>query len=226
MQNPVPNLNEPFQEFLHQKALAFTNHLLDGMRLEAAKIIHDLVNAGITIPDIYQFVIKQGFNFVNQLYITNRIGIAKIHHFSAFAQVIMSELYPIMFKTPKKGLSLIAAPVPGELHIIGVRMVADVFQLNGWDTRLLTPLKTKDFIDVVDSARPNLIALSVTVTFRIRTTADLVSQIKKRVTCPVIVGGAAFILGQSQALSIGADLFAPDPQSALKNANNYLKVEQ
>ncbi|MDZ7776615.1 MAG: hypothetical protein U5L09_13885 [Bacteroidales bacterium] len=46
----------------------------------------------------------------------------------------MSQLYPYIFNSQRVGKSMVAATVGGELHEMGIRMVADFFEMEGWDT--------------------------------------------------------------------------------------------
>ena len=66
---------------------------------------------------------------------------AQEHYCTAATQLIMSQLYPYIFTTGKNGRVLVGTCVSGDLHEIGVRMVSDFFEMEGWDTFYLAPTR-------------------------------------------------------------------------------------
>ena len=64
----------------------------------------------------------------------NRLTVAQEHYCTAATQMIMSQLYPYIFEGERNGRVLVATCVAENLHEIGVRMVTDFFEMDGWDT--------------------------------------------------------------------------------------------
>ena len=64
----------------------------------------------------------------------NLLSVAQEHYCTAATQLVMSQLYPRIFSTERRGRTLVAARVADDLHEIGLRMVADFFEMEGWDT--------------------------------------------------------------------------------------------
>ena len=62
---------------------------------------------------------------VGRLWQMNRLSVAQEHYVTAATQLIMSQLYPLVFRTARRDRRIVAACVGGELHELGVRMVAD-----------------------------------------------------------------------------------------------------
>ena len=46
----------------------------------------------------------------------------------------LSQLYPLIFGQKRRGKRVLVACVGSELHEIGARMVADLFEYQGWDS--------------------------------------------------------------------------------------------
>ena len=88
------------------------------------------VEQGTPARDIYLQVFQPAQREVGRLGQTNRISVALEHYVTAATQPIMSQLYPRIFSPEKTGRRLIATCVGGELHEIGVRMVADFFEMD------------------------------------------------------------------------------------------------
>ena len=70
----------------------------------------------------------------DRLWQINKITVAQEHYFTATSKLIMSQLYSRIFASNKNGLKFIAVCVNEELHEVGIRMVSNILELDGWDT--------------------------------------------------------------------------------------------
>ncbi len=119
---------------------------------------------GGAIQDLYIHVFQCVQRELGRLWQINQITVAQEHYCSASTQLIMSQLYPYIFAGEKNGRKMVAACLGGELHEIGLRMVADIFEMGGWDTFYLganTPPESIVQMLVVEQAE--LLALSATM---------------------------------------------------------------
>jgi len=101
---------------------------------------------------------------IGRLWQTNRISVAEEHYCTACAQFVMTQLYPYIFRSERNGRRMVATCVGGELHEIGVRMVADFFEMEGWDTYYLganTP--ARDILDTIAKREADIVGISVTI---------------------------------------------------------------
>jgi hypothetical protein len=103
----------------------------------ATRLILDAVDAGVPIREIYLHVFQRCQREVGCLWQANRISVAQEHYCSAATQFIMAQLYSRAFPVQGNGRRLVAASVGGELHEIGLRIVADFFEMEGYDTLYL-----------------------------------------------------------------------------------------
>ena len=103
----------------------------------ASRMIIKAVEQGVEIKDIYMYVFEPSQHEIGRLWQTNQINMYQEHFCTAVTQNIMSQLYPYIFQNEKNGHKLVATCVNGELHEIGVRMVADLFEMEGWNTYYL-----------------------------------------------------------------------------------------
>ncbi len=110
---------------LAQEAHQFLENLLAGQRDVATKLILDLVGQGTAVKDIYLNIFQVSQREIGRLWETNQVSVAQEHFCSAATQMIMAQLYPRIFTTEQSGYRMAATCVSGELHEIGVRMVAD-----------------------------------------------------------------------------------------------------
>ncbi len=204
--------------------------LLDGNRQAASKLILDSVNAGTTVQDIYLSVFQSSLYEIGRLWQTNQISIAQEHYFTAATQMIMSQLYPFIFSTEKNGLSMIAASVDSNMHDIGIRMVADFFEMDGWDTYFLggnAPFQA--IMQALQEKSPHLIALSVTISKQISVVEEVIAAIhgsEQFNATKVIVGGPPFNISDGLWKIVGSDGFARSADEAVLVARELLKLDE
>ena len=115
-------------------AVSYLNTLLAGDSHLANQLILDAVRHGFGVKDIYLHVFQPCQQEIGRLWQMNRISVAQEHFCTVVTQTIMSQLYPYIFATEKNGRRLVATSVSGELHEIGMRMVADFLEMEGWTT--------------------------------------------------------------------------------------------
>ncbi len=208
-------------------ARRYLDALLRSDRRSASKLILEAVEKGANIRDIYRAVFERTQREVGRLWQMNEISVAQEHFCTAATQMIMSQLYPYIFSGTRKDRSLIVACVGGELHEIGARMVADMFELDGWDSTFLganTP--PESIVAMVKERRSDVVAISATMTFNIPHVVDIVRALRERVTHPLrlLVGGYAFNLSPELWKKIGADGYASDTDTAILTAERLVAV--
>ncbi len=208
---------------LGSSAKEYLNRLLKGKRSIAVQYILNLVESGISIKDIYSHIFQPTQYEIGRLWQTGKISVAQEHYATAVTQLAMSQLYPKIFATPKNGKTMIATCPTGELHEIGIRMLADFFELSGWDTYFLganTP--NNSILQSIDTQNPDIVAISATMTFHLSKVEDLINYIRKSdyANTKIIVGGYVFKSVPDLWKEVGANGFAPDAEKALDLVNN------
>ncbi|MEI6877092.1 MAG: cobalamin-dependent protein [Spirochaetota bacterium] len=202
-------------------ATSFLSALLGGNRREAAHRILKAVETGTSVQEVYLDVFQPVQYLVGELWQTGRIGVAQEHFCSASVQLVMSQLYPRIFSTEKKGRTLVAACVGDELHEIGIRMVADFFELDGWDTYYLgANMPTESILRAVREEEADVAAISVSMAFHIDAVPTLIKEIRASDSeVRILVGGRQFNLSPDLWRRVGADGFAPNAAEAVRVAD-------
>ncbi len=201
-------------------AFRYVSALLDGDRRHASRLILDAAEGGVPIGDIYLHVISPAQLEIGRLWQMSRISVAQEHYCTAATQQIMSRLHPWIFTTPRIGLRLIATSVSGELHELGVRMVADFFEMAGWDAYYLgssTPLP--DLVRAIDERRPEIVAISATMSRHVAEVGEVVQAIRARpeiAGIPILVGGYPFNIAPDLWRHVGADGFERSAEAAVQ----------
>lgn len=205
----------------------YIDALLDGNRHLASKLILDAVQNGTSVKQIYLEVFQKSQYEIGRLWLSNQISVAKEHFCSAATQLIMSQLYPFIFNTERIGRSIVAASIGGELHEIGVRMVADFFEMHGWDAYYMganTPASS--IIKAVEENNADIVGLSVAMPYHRSSLEDVVQQIKKSSiseSVKIMIGGNAFNRDVNSWQNYNVDGFAPDAEKAIEVAGWLLE---
>ena len=73
------------------------------------------------------------------------------HYCTAVAQMVMAQLFPVIFDDDRRPIGrVVSVCVAGELHEIGARMVADLFEMADWDTVFLgADVPTRSVVDML-----------------------------------------------------------------------------
>lgn len=213
-------------EPLADLARAYLQALLRGERHTASRLVLDAVESGTSVRDVYLHVFQRVQQEVGCLWQTNRLSVAQEHYCTAATQLIMSQLYPYIFTGPRNGNALVATCVAGDLHEIGVRMVSDFFEMEGWDTFYLganTP--TASLLRTLEERDADLLAVSATMTFHLRAVKELIAAVREKEgdRIKVLVGGHPFNLAPDLWRVVGADAWARDALESVVVADRLLR---
>ncbi len=220
----VPFINP--EAYLGQLAKQYNESLLQGDRLTASKLILEAVESGTPVRDIYLHVFKKSQYEVGRLWLSNKITVAKEHFCSAATQQIMSQLYPHIFSTERKGRTFVAACIGGELHEIGIRMVADFFEMDGWDTYYLgANSPASSIIQAIEDNKADIVGLSAAMPYHRELMRETIQDIRKnsKNNVRIMVGGNALNSAKKKQESFDADAYAPDAVNAVQIANQMMK---
>ena len=208
-------------------ARSYMDAILRGDRRSASEMILEAARQGIPIKDIYLHVFQQSQREIGRLWQTNQVSVAQEHYCTAVTQMIMSQLYPYIFASEKNGRRMVVTCVGGELHEIGARMVADFFEMEGWDTYFLganTPVE--GILRILAERKPDVLAVSATMTFHIDKVSGLIAEVRNAGLdehTKIMVGGYPFNVAADLWRSVGADGYARDAQQALSVAEGLAK---
>ena len=206
-------------------ANTFLNDCLNLRRGQALERIQNAIAGGTSVKEIYFHVITPVMHELGRLWHLNKITIGLEHYCTAVAQMVMSQLFPLLFDGSVKKKRLVSACVAGELHEIGARMVSDLFELHGWDTVFLgADVPVDSVVDVVIQHNANVVAISLTLCANLGAVSRLIAAVRAKPECikvKILVGGAAFNVDGSLWQRLGADGWAKDAQVAIALTNSW-----
>ena len=200
--------------------------LLACRRHDAGTLILNAVDSGMSIRDIYLQVFQSCQRELGRLWEAGRITPAQEHYCTAATQLIMAQLTPRLFATPRSGRRAVIACVADETHEVGTRMVADLLELAGWDTIYLGGnVPPRGVVRALVEHRADLLAASATMTYHLPAVIDLIAAVRAEPDCEgvkVIVGGRLFHAEPGLWQRVGADGQADDADEACRLADRLM----
>lgn len=223
----VESFKQAYHEESTQKEIdidEFLGFLISMKSDEAYQYIVHKVEKGKDLKSIYMDIIQPTMYKVGELWKRRVISVAKEHYITAVIQHIIGKLYSILFAKKKDYHHSITAVCAGdELHEIGMRMVADFFELSGWDSVFLgSNIPIEIVIEQLLDKKTDVIAISATTSSHLVEVQELIDTIKQHPelnTVKILVGGRAFNEAPDIWKNIGADGFAMDANQAVLLGN-------
>jgi methanogenic corrinoid protein MtbC1 len=210
-----------------KEAKKYLDLLIDSKRSDAGKMILDMAENGVPVKDIYLDIFQMTQYEVGRLWQIGKITVAQEHYCTAATQLIMSQLYDYIFQSENFEKTFIGTCVSGELHEIGIRMLSDLLEMEGWDTYYLgANMPPESIVESIISEEADLVGISATMTFHLSKAEKLIKTIRAEPKCDrakIIVGGYVFNMDPGLYKKIGADTYGRDLEESIKKANAIVK---
>ncbi|HWR32779.1 MAG TPA: cobalamin-dependent protein [Chitinophagaceae bacterium] len=202
---------------LMPEASAYLQFLLNGNRKEAQALVFELLNKGMPVKNIYLRIFQDSQYEVGRLWERSQITVAQEHFCTASTQLIMSQLYPYIVSDKPVSKNVIATCIGEELHELGIRIVSDFLEMEGWQTYYLgANAPPAAILSAIDQNKAQVLALSVTLSPHLKQARKLIEEVRSNAKWPVkiIVGGYPFLQDKELWKKIGADTCAESAQTA------------
>jgi MerR family transcriptional regulator, light-induced transcriptional regulator len=202
--------------------------LRSGDRRAAFRVLDEALDAGRDLRLLYLEVVQPTMREIGRLWQDNQLSVGEEHLATSITEAAMSRLFERVFvwrdvRTPK----LLAACAANERHQLGLRMLCDLLELEGWETTYLgAAVPIESLVGLVNRHQPDAVAISATISPHIPRVRDAISAIRNANLAkqPVIaVGGRVFLADPALAERVGADLTASDAAEAVRELNQRVR---
>ena len=204
---------------LEAKYNTYLEALIRGDRHRCRAFVEEMLQDEMNIKDLYVGIFQRSLYRVGELWECNQLSVAREHIATAITESLLPLAYQTIFSAPHCGRKAVVACAANEYHQLGGKMVADIFELNGWDGYFLgagTP--EADLLTFVDEKKPDMLCLSLSVYSGMRGLIKLLESVRGEFAgLPVIVGGQAFRWG-------GVDLVTA--YSGVRYVSSIFELEQ
>ena len=216
---------------LKQEALKYLDFLLlQADRTKARNLVVELVNQGVSVRDVYLFIYQPILHEVGRLWQLQKISVAQEHYVTASTQQILAQFYFQYIARNKniikRGKTVVTACVSGELHELGIRMVADFFEMDGWNSYHIganSPLQSIE--TTIRERKAVVVAISSTMSFHIPKAFSLIQSLRESPDTRniiIIIGGYPFNIVPDLWQQIGANAYAKDAEEAVSLSNELV----
>src|ERR1700710_787028 len=122
----------------HRLSRSYGDALRVGEPGAAADLIDDARDAGLSPVDVQSRIVAPAMYRIGDLWERGALTIGQEHLATAVSHHVLTRLYPKLLRHPlREGDLAVIAAVQGEHHVLGLRMVADVFEGAGFDVRFM-----------------------------------------------------------------------------------------
>ena len=191
-----------------------------GDRRRALAAIQAAQDAGLGLRALYLEVLQPAMREIGRLWQENEMTVAEEHLATAITMSVMMRLSLHTVLRDGAPRLMIAACSETERHEIGLRMLCDLLDAEGWETVFLGPsVPAESLARMVRERRPDVVALSASIAPhlpQLRTTIAALRAASDGDGTPLfLVGGRPFLDRPELAGTVGADLTARDAAEAV-----------
>jgi len=161
--------------------------------------VEAVTSGSVTIPELYRDVLTSILAATGAAWQRGTVAIWEEHLASATVRTIVEILYPGVLKAKAAaadaGHSVLLACPPEESHDLGLRMVADRFDMAGWTTYFLGPdTPVEEIADAAARLGVHAIVMSSSTHYHRLAVRHAVDYLKEALpNVDVWVGGPAFV---------------------------------
>lgn len=203
-------------------ALHYIVTMLEGDRLKASELILGALERGLPVRDVYLTVLLPAMQELGRMWERNEIDVAEEHFCTATTEMVLSQLYTHLPRQPRNGLVVVLAAAEGNHHQIGVRMVADFFEMAGWRAVYLGGnVPAHDLALAVADFEADVLALAACLHSHLQSVQDAIATVRNCPDArhvPILVGGRGFEGTDGLWQDMGADALAMSPDDAVARA--------
>ena len=138
--------------------------LLAGRRKHCSDMVQGLLDVDIELKTLFIDLFQRSMYEVGELWENNRITVANEHLATSITESLLNLAYPALFTADHKGQKAVISCSTNEFHQIGGKIVADIFELNGWDGHFLgANLPHEDLSRFIQEVQPDVVGLSLSI---------------------------------------------------------------
>lgn len=193
--------------------------LLSGSRQNVQSLLHACQSNHVVYDQFAVEIAQPAMYEIGRRWQRNEVSVAQEHLATALCQYALADYYGKTSPKAPNGRTALFACVEGNHHTLGIRILSDHFELNGWTAQYLgANVPTSHLLQHIDLWKPDIIGLSVSLPQHVRTARAIVPALKAELgqhAPHILMGGITPNQLDGLWRAIGADDWAPDARLAL-----------
>lgn len=201
----------------------YLSFIINGKRPEAEKLCLNYIEGDNSIKSMYEDIMKPALYKVGELWEQNKISVATEHLATAISEGILNSVYSQVIPDEYSDKKVVLACVENENHQVGIKMVADIFEMNNWESFFLgAGFPTSELIKFTNEKKPDVIAISLSVYFNYKVLVNTIQELRNSFPdLPIIVGGQALLHLEDKINNSWENVFYI---SSLNELEEYIKT--
>jgi methanogenic corrinoid protein MtbC1 len=199
-------------------ALEYLQKVLEGNVADAIGLVTAAAVNGLGSRAAYTDVLLPAQREVGRLWHAGELSIAEEHMVTSATLRTMSVIASQAPRAPANGRTVVVAAVAGNVHDVGLRALADMYQLAGWRVIFVgSDVPMLDLPTMLGFFEADLLMLGATLATHVPRVEQAIRSIRERCErrVKVVVGGSAFDEAPDLWQRVGSDGYAPTIDQAL-----------
>lgn len=197
-----------------QKALLAGDHARSNALFEEA-----VANSGDQVMTAVHMV-QPALYAIGRKWQRNSVTVTQEHLATAIVEAVLAQASGLSRPASDSGRSVVLARAPGNHHALGMRVIADAFEMAGWQVQLFQDAAAADtLLPALREMRPQLMGLSAALPPHLLASRELLRQLRGALgegMPRVILGGLAVNQYPEIARAMGAEIIGPDAESLVQ----------
>jgi len=206
---------------------AFEEQLLAGQHKKAWATYQQSIEASQDLVGTALHLVQPALYRIGQKWQENRISVSREHLASAIAHSILARGYSHAQPAPPRDERVVVACVARNNHALGLSMVADALELEGWEVfNLGANNPTESIVTMVRETGSKLVGLSVSLPRHFSAARETIRQLTAQGGAGrprIMLGGVAINQFEPLARLLGADSAPTDAKETARFAHQLLE---
>ena len=207
--------------------MRYVESVLAGDFSKARQAVFDAQNRGLGVQSIYVDLLAYSQSAIGQMWHDGEINIGVEHLGTVITLDIMGELRAQASAMRKSnGFRAVVAPVDGDTHIVGSRMLSDFLVFDGWEVDFMGgPTPEKDLVEFVKDRSVDMVGISVTIPAYINNAQSTITALKLISPSPkILIGGLALSSSDVEMNFVNCDAVALNIFEGITQARNLVGI--
>jgi methanogenic corrinoid protein MtbC1 len=203
---------------------------LEGRRDDAIALVMNALERGASVEQITRDVLGRVQRELGSMWHRSQLSIVEEHLVSRTTEAVLTSIRSRLPRAASNGLKVLITSVDGDLHDIGLRVVADHFEMAGWTPIYLGP-STPPSETALAAAEfeVQVVAVGAKLVTHLAAAAEVVTQLRadeRTRSTPVIFGGRPFDLAPNLWRALKANGAASSAAEAVALAQRLVASQR
>lgn len=207
-----------------EQCMDFQEALLAGDHSRSTALFEQALGDSGNLVSATVHVVQPALYDIGRKWQRNAVSVTQERLATTIVEAVLAQTSGFARPAKDSGLSILLARAPGNHHALGIRIVADAFEMAGWETHLLSgKASAETLLPLLREKQPQLLGFSAALPPHLLATRELLRQLREALgdAMPrVILGGLAVNQYPEIARAMGGDIIGEDAENLAKALAN------